>query len=75
MNILRHRLINSVLVEAVGAESLCTRNLTLLPKYKLFSFPGRAYMRYLTQLRNKNQSFFSEGKLLDIWCYFMIQSK
>lgn len=58
MNILRHRLINSVLVEAVGAESLCTRNLTLILKYKLFSLPGSAYMKYLPNFGIRITLFF-----------------
>lgn len=58
MNILRHRLINSALVEAVGAGSLCTRKLTLFLKYKLFSLPRREFMKYLPIFGTRITPFF-----------------
>ena len=58
MNISRRRLINSVLVEAVGAGSLCIRKLTLLLKCKLFSLPRREYMKYLPNCGIRITPFF-----------------
>lgn len=72
MNILRHRLINSALVEAGRGGKFTIQNLTLLLKSKLFSLSFEGIHKIFTQLSNINCYFQVVEKYR---CYFMLQSK